>query len=480
MRRVRRLRVGRRSGDTQPRHQKQGEAHGDCAGGAYVTSVYASGMARKARPSGALSGTTVVVLGAGLAGLAAARDLEAEGAAVIVLEARDRVGGRVHTLRTGFSEGQHAEAGADLIESTQSDVLELGSDLGLTPVRILRRGWGFYGPDNRGRRRVRTGQTAFGEAAHRLAREIDDYKLADERWDSAVARSIARRSVASWLQSEQADVRLEAGLRALRGFFLADPEDLSLLALVDQLASTAESDTDSAPAGDRVFRLPDGNDTLPRGIANSLHAPVKLRHIVRRVTRAEGGVAVTFEHDGKQHQVRADYCVSAMPASMLRDVIFDPPLPDDQWRAISTLMYGPATRLLLQFARRFWRAATRPSAYGSDLPTGAVWDANEQQRGRPGILSFLAGGRASRELQTILENEGAEGVVRRVTWLAPTGQPRRSSQVRPWCGKTTPGSGEDTPCSIRRSIPASGNGSRGLRVESCLQASTRASTGKVT
>ena len=97
-------------------------------------------MARKARPSGALSGTTVVVLGAGLAGLAAARDLEAEGATVIVLEARDRVGGRVHTLRTGFSEGQHAEAGADLIESTQSHVLELGSDLGLTPVRILRRG----------------------------------------------------------------------------------------------------------------------------------------------------------------------------------------------------------------------------------------------------------------------------------------------------------------------------------------------------
>lgn len=380
-------------------------------------------MTRKARPSGALSGTTVVVLGAGLAGLAAARDLEAEGATVIVLEARDRVGGRVHTLRTGFSEGQHAEAGADLIESTQSDVLELGSDLGLTPVRILRRGWGFYGPDHRGRRRVRTGQTAFAEAAHRLAREIDDYKLADERWDSAVARSIARRSVASWLQSEQADVRLEAGLRALRGFFLADPEDLSLLALVDQLASTAESDTDSAPAGDRVFRLPDGNDTLPRGIANSLHAPVKLRHIVRRVTRTESGVAVTFEHDGKQHQVRADYCVSAMPASTLRDAIFDPPLPDDQWRAISTLMYGPATRLLLQFARRFWRGATRPSAYGSDLPTGAVWDGNEQQRGRPGILSFLAGGRASRELQTILENEGAEGVVRRVTWLAPTGHP---------------------------------------------------------
>ena len=60
------------------------------------------------------------MLGAGLAGLAAARDLEADGAAVIVLEARDRVGGRVHTLRSGFVGGQHAEAGADLIEGEQS------------------------------------------------------------------------------------------------------------------------------------------------------------------------------------------------------------------------------------------------------------------------------------------------------------------------------------------------------------------------
>ena len=88
----------------------------------------------------------------------------------------------------GSRKASMPEAGADLIESTQSHVLELGSDLGLTPTRILRRGWGFYGPDNQGRRRVRTGQTAFGEAARRLAREIDDYKLADERWDSAVAR----------------------------------------------------------------------------------------------------------------------------------------------------------------------------------------------------------------------------------------------------------------------------------------------------
>ena len=107
---------------------------------------------------------------------------------------------------------------------------------------------------------------------------------------------------------------------------------------------------------------------------------------------------------------------------------------DDQWRAISTLAYGRATRLLLQFARRFWRPATRPSAFGTDLPIGAVWDGNEEQRGRPGILSLLAGGRASGELQKILAEEGPDGVARRLAWLASTGDPAPilTSQVVVW------------------------------------------------
>jgi monoamine oxidase len=391
--------------------------------------------ARKVRDrSGPLNGRSVVVLGAGLAGLAAARDLETAGATVMVLEARERVGGRVHTLREGFSEGQHAEAGADLIEAAQSQVRDLASDVGLTPTRILRRGWAFYGPDNLGRRRVRSGAGGFGDAQRLLAGEVADYELAGERWDSAMARAIARRSVADWMLATGVDAATQAGLRGLRGFFLADPEDLSLLALVDQIASSGQFGSSSKPGDDRVFRLPDGNDSLPRAVAKGLHTKVKLQHVVLRLRQTEREVAVTFEHRGTQHQLQADYCVSAMPASTLRDVLFDPPLPEDQWRAISTLTYGRATRLLLQFTRRFWRSATRPTAFGTDLPTGAVWEGNEEQRGRPGILSFLAGGRASRELQAILKAEGPPGVVRRSAWMASTGEPAPllASQVVVW------------------------------------------------
>jgi len=376
-------------------------------------------------PTNELRNTKVLVAGAGLAGLAAARDLEHAGASVVVCEARDRVGGRVHTLRDGFAQGQHAEAGGDLIEGEQTHLLGLAAAVGLKPVRILRQGWGFYGADGRGRRRVHNRAGVWEQTARRLQAEIHDYCLAGKRWDSPIAVDIARQSVSDWLRRVPADPLMVAGMRGMRGFFLADPEELSLIALVDQFSA------DDDP-GDNLFtRIPGGNDLLATMAAKSLKGPLHMRTIVRRIKQDARGLHVTVERQGRHDRIAADFCVLALPASTLRDVIIEPPLPGDQQRAIATLRYGPATRLLLQFSRRFWRHRTQPLAFGTDQPIGAVWDGNEQQKGPAGILSLLAGGRASRELQQIVQAEGGDGVVKRLSWM---GEPSTllSTQTVTW------------------------------------------------
>jgi monoamine oxidase len=366
----------------------------------------------------------VIVCGAGLAGLAAARDLESDGAQVTVVEARDRVGGRVHTARQGFAGGQHAEAGADLIEEEQSHVLDLAKAVGLETTRILKLGFGFYGPARNGRRRIQIGGAGLHEAVPLLRREIDDFCLAEKRWDSAIAARLARRSVAQWLKDARVPRHIAAAMRGMRGFFLADPEDLSLLPLVEQLASAG------APGRGRMYRIKDGNDRLPALVAARLRGRTLLRTAVRRIHQDRKGVRVTVE-DRARREIRGDYCVMTLPASTLRDVAFEPALDERQQRAIETLKYGSATRVLLQFEQAFWRRAMRPRAFGTDLPTGAVWDGNEQQRGERGILSLLAGGRAAHEVRAILRREGIDGVVGRLAFL---GKPSRvlASAVIPW------------------------------------------------
>jgi monoamine oxidase len=383
-------------------------------------------MATRARSErGELAGRRVIVAGAGLAGLSAARDLEMAGAVVTVCDARDRLGGRVHTIRHGLENRQHAEAGADLIEGEQSLVLELASALQLKRVRILRAGFEYYTPDKSGRRRTRAGRGVLGESGRLLKREIADYCLAGKRWDSAIALCLARQSVADWLDREKVSDAFRSGVRGLRGFFLADPQDLSLIALVDQFASGG------TPGQSRFFRIQGGNDRLPHAIAGTLHGQVLLETVLRKIRQHASGVHVTVDARGKQEQLEGEFCVVALPASTLRDVVFDPVLPDAQVRAITTLKYGPATRMLLQFEKPFWRQARRARAFGSDLPTGAVWDGAEDQRARSGILSLLAGGRASRALRDIVASEGPEGVVNRLSWLGKPA-PLLATQMITW------------------------------------------------
>ncbi len=222
-----------------------------------------------------------------------------------------------------------------------------------------------------------------------------------------------------------ADAHLQAGLRGLRNFFLADPEDLSLIALVELFAS---GDT---PGDSQLFRIPGGNDRLPAEIARRLRGRVLLRSCVRRVRHRGAGVRVSFEERGRLCEIAGDYCVMALPATALRAVRFSPPLADPQARAFATLKYGAATRVLLQFATPFWRRIGRPRAFGTDLPIGALWDASEGQPGRTGMLSLLAGGRASREMREIVSQEGVDGVAGRLAWL---GRPSRllASRVVVW------------------------------------------------
>ncbi len=376
-----------------------------------------------------MRGTSVLIAGAGLAGLTAARELTKQGAAVTVIDARDRAGGRVFTVREPFLDGEHAEAGADLIDESQTEICSLIASVGLRTAKILPGGFRHVREEvrrpaaRRGSRVARrhriAGKGGWHDLAKRLQPEIRAFCVSEQRWDGGVAASLASQSVAQWLQRVRAPKALRDVAIGLRGFFLADPETLSLLALADQFAE------DGAPGSEKMYRIVGGNDRLPAALARMLGSRLRLQVILRRVTQTRNGVIAAFESNGRLSEARFDYLVCAMPATTVRDIVFTPALPEPQREATSSLKYGAATKTSLQFDRAPWRKRGKPRAFGTALPIGAVWDANEEQGGS--ILTLLAGGGASVATRDVLAAHGPSRLVRELSWLN-----LKDTELRAW------------------------------------------------
>jgi monoamine oxidase len=380
-------------------------------------------MRRGGRGSAA-SGREVVVIGAGLAGLSAAYHLTKSGAAVRVFEARHRVGGRVYTIRD-FRDGQHGEAGGDLIEEGQEAVFDLAEELGLRLGPVLRGGFGLFVRVPRARPQRLTSQDPWWRAlAEMCGPEIAAVRALCGHDQSPALRHLASISLAEMLEQRGASRTTQAMAAALRGFFLADSNRLSLLAALEQAAAGAP--------GRRLFRVEGGNDLLATRLAARLAQPVAC---------GQAAVSVTVGPDGRPRvgllgdngdvtQVTADFAVLAIPTVTLGNVAFDPPLPERQAAAIQTLRYGCATKALIQFERPFWRHRGQPRAWATNLKFGAVWDAGEGQPGRHGLLTLLGGGGASAELAGWMVAEGA-GLGAELAWLG-TPSPFVASHLVQW------------------------------------------------
>ena len=312
-----------------------------------------------------------------------------------MLEARERIGGRVWTVREGFG-GMHAEAGGEFIDDEQEEISKLAKELELRESRVLRGGFAHYRLGNDGRRRMRSASSGWRATEQALKPLVRAYQLNGQQWSGPIADTIARHSIAEWLSKIDATADVRATATTMRGFFVADPEELSLLAYVEQFA------TGNDPAKRAMYRLRGGNDQLPERMARALHTPVRLRHVVRRIVQTKKGVRITAEHP-QRTELAADFAIVTAPAPLAAEIEFAPALPEAQRDAFVRLRYGRATKSLLQFDHPSWR---RPRACATDLDLGAVWDGSEDQRRPRAVLILLAAGSASDATKAVLATAG--------------------------------------------------------------------------
>lgn len=362
-----------------------------------------------ARAAGAPTGR-VVVVGAGLAGLTAAYELNRRGWDVLVLEASDRIGGRVKTVRAPFLGGQHAEAGGEYVDVVHRHVRAYCRRFGI-PLDDSARGFGkltdlVY---RRGRTellprftsgRVNRDVSRFYRRVYQLARHLDPR---DPVGTGAHLDSMSARSVLNEIDPSPRGLFLLEGY--IRDDYAAEPEDLSLLTL-------ASGEKVYQPVPDRAleaFRIRGGNSRLAEAFATRLGAGLRLGAPVDAIEQSSSAVRVTAA--GETHT--AAFCVLAAPLPALRPVdLGDAGLPEPLRGAIADLSYGPVTKTLLQYDRRYWREQGSSGDLLSDLPLGSTWEGTDQQPGRHGVLIAYAAGRHSLHFEPETTPERARDAAR--------------------------------------------------------------------
>ena len=388
-----------------------------------------------ARPVSALANATArpdagtprraIVVGAGLAGLTAAHDLRGAGWDVVVLEARDRVGGRVHTFTEPFTDGLHAEGGGESIDDNHDHIQALISKYGLTTERrladrettatIFRRG-----------RRAPAATFAAGRGGDVLA-DYDRFSTETAKLGEGIdpehperspgAEQLDARSLADFID----DLHLVAEARFLAvaaetGEYATDPSDVSLLFHAQQAAVVADV-PDSAV---ETMRIHGGNSRLPESMAAALGDALVVGSPVHRVERDGDLVTVRTAH----RAYTGAQLVIALPPAPLRRIRFAPRLPNAVAAAVEGLDLGPATKVMTQFPERFWNAGGGSGLLVTDLPFRLGWDATDSSPSITGILTTFTTGRNGAAFAAMSDRRRVAAVHRQLARVYPASRDR--------------------------------------------------------
>ncbi|MGW8566782.1 flavin monoamine oxidase family protein [Isoptericola sp. NPDC055881] len=334
----------------------------------------------------------VVVVGAGLAGLTAADELTRAGHDVVVLEGRDRVGGRIHQAEVG---GVAVDAGATWVAPGHTAMRDLAARLGCELVPQFHQGKGVISFG--GRRKVEsiTAMTPWAMAdlariMNTLQKMVDDLPVS-EPWTHPHAARLDAMSFGEWLTSKHA---LKNTRKFMTMFSLvhwgAPVGDVSLFNVMRYIRTLGGIEHMlSVEGGDQQDRLLDTTHTLVSKLADTLEHPVLLGSPVERIATA--GDRVTVET--ATHTVDARYVIVTAAPAHRSTIEFTPALPDQHYGLARAWRLGALSKAFVAYDRPFWRhEGLSGEGVSDDETVFLTFDVSPHPDG-PGILMVFCDAR---------------------------------------------------------------------------------------
>lgn len=385
-------------------------------GAAAAAGLAAAPSARAAGPRspGRTKRVDVVVVGAGLAGLTAARQLVAKGRSVMVLEARHRVGGRTLNHDLGPEHpGKIIEIGGQWVGPTQDHVLALAKDLGVGTFDTYNRGDNLYlsGPGATPQRYATGGPlgpvppdpTAVADLVILLA-QFNQMAAAvpvhapwtapdAAEWDSQTVESFIRANLLTPRGRALAELSIESVLSA-------GPGEVSLLYLLSFIAGA--TDGKAAPDFNRLLsvaggaeqsRFVGGSQVLSLRMAAQLGRRVRLKQPVRLIKQTAKGVTVTTD----ELKVSAKHVIVTVPPALAGSIRYEPGLPAARAQLHQRFPQGSVIKVEAIYDRPFWRDnGLTGQMVALEGPVKISFD-NSPPDGSPGVLVGFLEGRDARQ-----------------------------------------------------------------------------------
>ena len=348
----------------------------------------------------------VLIIGAGIAGLIAGYRLRQAGIPIRIIEAQNRVGGRMYSLRNFFADGQVCELGGELIDTNHVRIQALAQELGIKlddlstdDPNVSRETFYFDGA----LRTERNVVEAFVPVAQRVVAAIAAFGAdADVSYRNAIpaAAALDRISITQWLDgigvSGWFRKLIDVGYTTEYGLPTDRQSALNFLMMID---------TDPDPfkifgESDERYHVHEGNDTIVRALGDKLSDAIQTNTVLESVDRrADGTYVCSLRRGSSSTQATAPHVILATPFTLLREVRMNVELPAQKRRAIAELGYGTNAKLMVGFSSRVWRTTHKTNgSVLSDLPFQLVWETSRFQSGNAGILTNFTGGAHGMEL----------------------------------------------------------------------------------
>ncbi|MEM7343603.1 MAG: NAD(P)/FAD-dependent oxidoreductase [Chloroflexota bacterium] len=324
----------------------------------------------------------VIIIGAGLAGLAAAHELDKKGISATVLEARQRVGGRVWSVQ--LSNGAWAELGGEWIHGDDMAMNQLATELDMELISAQ--------VDFNQRQGV-------GPLGASVPEQSEMLKIAGRAVAAMDEDSIAKATLGDFIDSLSASAAQKATLKArFQGTFATDVSQVALRPVAGGFPTT-----DPQPAF--YYRCVGGNQRLGETLANRL-PDVRLGHVVKAVSYNEQGVTIRCEVSGESREITGTAVIVTVPFTVLSKIDFQPALPT----ALTTTLQGRLIGVAAKIAVATTSAPPIRGIQDVEVPYWFWSGIGENHQPRLAITAFAGSAQA---LDTLGTSSGDPG-----PWLA--------------------------------------------------------------